>query len=168
VCFVHRNIWYRAGKVSPASNHRFHIVPIIDTAFIALLVRSLPGSVVERQLQESLSRMFPELLRFSSSSRLLEMVPEELKNAHRPSAVNVAPPPSAMQKRRTLRLIEERDNGKAKSAADAQAAPLPVADVWDGWGDGEEDDDVGSVGEQASDADLDESDDDIDLTEMGL
>ena len=35
---------------------------------------NLPGSVVERQLQESLSRMFPELLRFSSSSRLLPLV----------------------------------------------------------------------------------------------
>jgi len=44
---------------------------------------NLPGSVVERELQESLSRMFPELLRFSSSSRLLPLVPDELRDAHR-------------------------------------------------------------------------------------
>lgn len=132
-------------------------------------MRSLPGSVVERQLQESLSRMFPELLRFSSSSRLLEMVPEDLKNAHRPSAVSATSPPPSMQPRRTLRLIEERDNRKAQAAAAAQAAPLPVADVWDGWGDGEDDEDAGSAGGRVSDADLDGSDDDdLDLTEMGL
>lgn len=133
-----------------------------------MLVRSLPGSVVERQLQDSLSRMFPELLRFSSSSRLLEMVPEELKNAHRPSAVSAAPPPPSMQPRRKLRLIEERDNRKAQAAAAAQAAPLPVADVWDGWGDGADDEDAGSAAGRVSDADLDGSDDDLDLTEMGL
>lgn len=131
-------------------------------------MRSLPGSVVERQLQDSLSRMFPELLRFSSSSRLLEMVPEELKNAHRPSAANAAPPPPPMQPRRKLRLIEERDKRKAQVAAAAQAAPTPVAGVWDGWGDGADDEDAGSAGGRVSDADLDGSDDDLDLTEMGL
>jgi len=112
--------------------------------------------------------MFPELLRFSSSSRLLEMVPEELRNAHRPSAVNSAPPLTAMQPRRRLRLLEERDNQKAQAAAASRAAPLAVADVWGGWGDRAEDEHADSAGGWVSDADLDGSDDDLDLTEMGL
>ena len=44
---------------------------------------NLPGSVVERELQESLSRMLGELLRFSSSARLLPLIPPHLRDAHR-------------------------------------------------------------------------------------
>lgn len=131
-------------------------------------MRSLPGSIAERQLQDSLSRMFPELLRFSSSSRLLEMVPEDLKNAHRPSAAVAAAPPPVMQKRHTLRLLEERDNRKAKAAAPQQPAPPTAADLWDGWGDGADDEGACSGDGGAPNAYLDESDDDVDLTEMGL
>lgn len=44
---------------------------------------SLPGSTTERDLHASFARMLPELLRFSSASRLLEHVPERLQSAHR-------------------------------------------------------------------------------------
>ena len=112
--------------------------------------------------------MFPELLRFSSSSRLLEMVPEDLKNAHRPSAAVAAAAPPVMRKRHTLRMLEERDNRKAKAAAPQQPTLPPVADLWYGWGDGVEDEGACSGNEGASNSYLDESDDDVDLTEMGL
>jgi hypothetical protein len=79
--------------------------------------------------------MLPELLRFSSASRLLELIPEELQSVHRTDA------PLAL------------------------AAPAPAAaasaDVWDGWADAREADGLGL--EANSD-----SDDGLDLTEMGL
>lgn len=46
---------------------------------------NLPGSVTERQLNTSWARMLPELLRFSSRSRLLEIIPEHIKSVHRTS-----------------------------------------------------------------------------------
>lgn len=72
---------------------------------------NLPGSVVERQLHESFSRMLPELLRFSSASRLLELIPEELQKVHRTDA-----------------------------PATTAAAPIAAAsrDLWDGWNDAHE------------------------------
>lgn len=113
-----------------------------------------------------MSRMFPELLRFSSSSRLIEMVHEDLKNAHRPSVVTGAPTPIIKERRMNL-LIERRDRGNANKQV-AQA-PLPVVDLWDGWGDGvDADEGAGSAVGLASDADPDDSDGDLDLTEMGL
>lgn len=98
-------------------------------------MRSLPGSVVERQLHESFARMLPELLRFSSASRLLELIPEELQSVHRTDA------PLAL------------------------AAPAPAAaasaDVWDGWADAREADGLAHEN-------VNYSDDDLDLTGMGL
>ena len=44
---------------------------------------NLPGSVAERQLLESWSRMLPELLRFSSSHHLLKLIPKEQQECHR-------------------------------------------------------------------------------------
>jgi hypothetical protein len=52
---------------------------------------NLPGSVVERDLLSSFSRMLPELLRFSSSAHLLEAVPEELRAAHRAAEADEQP-----------------------------------------------------------------------------
>jgi hypothetical protein len=43
---------------------------------------NLPGARTERSLHASFMRMLPELLRFSSSSRLLEHIPESLRAAH--------------------------------------------------------------------------------------
>lgn len=53
---------------------------------------NLPGSRTERALHTSFARMMPELLRFSSSARLLEHIPEELQAAHRPTDGSCAPP----------------------------------------------------------------------------
>ena len=44
---------------------------------------NLPGSTRERDLNASWSRMLPEMLRFSSRHRLLDSIPDELKNAHK-------------------------------------------------------------------------------------
>ncbi|MGZ0213748.1 MAG: hypothetical protein ACKVI4_14850 [Actinomycetales bacterium] len=44
---------------------------------------NIPGSRTERSLNRSFSRMLPELLRFSSSARLLDDIPEDLQAAHR-------------------------------------------------------------------------------------
>lgn len=71
---------------------------------------NLPGSVVERDLQDSLSRMLPELLRFSSASRMVSLFPEEMQNAHRsePAALTAATNPKATDR---------------------------ASNVWDGWQD---------------------------------
>ena len=47
---------------------------------------NLPGSRTERDLLASFSRMLPELLRHSSASRLLSLIPEELQRVHRPQS----------------------------------------------------------------------------------
>lgn len=44
---------------------------------------NLPGAKTERHLLASFYRMLPELLRFSSSARLLESIPEEVRSVHR-------------------------------------------------------------------------------------
>lgn len=70
----------------------------------------MPGSVVERQLQSSLSRMFPELLRFSSAIHTLDKVPEHLKDVHRPIVAG-------------------------GSATSKPAHNDTKNGIWDGWGD---------------------------------
>ena len=50
----------------------------------------MPGSRTERALLESFSRMLPELLRFSSSSRLLTHIPESMQAVHRVGGKTVA------------------------------------------------------------------------------
>ena len=79
--------------------------------------------------------MLPELLRFSSASRLLELIPEELQNVHR------------------------TDAPVANTFAVATSASS--ANVWDGWADARESDEL------AHDH-ADDWDDDLDLTDMGL
>lgn len=98
---------------------------------------NLPGSVVERQLQTSLSRMFPELLRFSSSSRLLDLVPDHLRDVHR------------------VECSQSSSSSHTTSATDS----APSGDLWEDWQDAEE------HPRTAASAD---SDDDVDLSMMGL
>lgn len=83
----------------------------MDYSYLTRLIclRSLPGSVVERQLQASLARMFPELMRFSSARSLLDNVLPELRNAHRTSAALACVPESS--------------------------APAPRNSIWEDWGD---------------------------------
>ena len=70
----------------------------VRTICVCVCVHSLPGSRTERSLLESFSRMLPELLRFSSSARLLHQIPESLQAVHRSGTVRVLsaaslPPP---------------------------------------------------------------------------
>ena len=68
---------------------------------------NLPGSTRERDLQTSFFRMLPELLRFSSSNRLVEMFPEEVRMVHH-------------QKEAVVHCSQQ---------------PLqPSGSLWDGWG----------------------------------
>ena len=64
--------------------------------------------MVERQLQASFYRMLPELLRYSSSSRLLTHIPEDVQQIHRRDASE--PVPEA-----------------------APPAAAPAGGLWDGW-----------------------------------
>ena len=54
---------------------------------------NIPGSRTERALNKSFSRMLPELLRFSSSSRLLTEIPDELQAVHRGAITGVVGAP---------------------------------------------------------------------------
>lgn len=79
---------------------------------------NLPGSISERQLLASFSRMLPELLRFSSGSDLLKLIPEELQRHHRvPENVNDGSLAPSIQPKK-------------------KAKPKGPTDVWEGWGDG--------------------------------
>ena len=132
---------------------------------LILFVFSLPGSIVERQLQDSLSRMFPELLRFSSSSHLLSQVPDELQRAHRPDA-GPSEPASQMYVPPRLRRYNQKREAEPQAAV---AAPRPV-DIWDGWAEGAQPSPArgdrsapNSPGGYSSN-----ESDELDLTEMGV
>lgn len=103
--------------------------------------------MVERQLQDSLSRMFPELLRYSSSSRLISLVPEHLKNAHRVD---------------TEATVSSA--GSSKATLDVAGLNSMSGDLWDGWGDGGDMDD----NKESKNEIQDDDDDDFDLTAMGF
>lgn len=99
---------------------------------------NLPGSVVERQLQASWYRMMPELLRYSSSSRLLTHIPDEVQQIHRRDArepVPVEAPPAA--------------------ASDAGG-------LWDGWKS------AGPSQSSATFFPEEDDGEDLDLTDMGI
>ena len=48
---------------------------------------NLPGSTRERSMLQSFARMLPELLRHSDRTDVFERMPQHLKEAHRPRAV---------------------------------------------------------------------------------
>ena len=48
---------------------------------------NLPGSTRERHMLSSFARMLPELLRHSDRADILERIPQHLRDAHRPRAV---------------------------------------------------------------------------------
>jgi hypothetical protein len=92
-------------------------------------VRSLPGSVSERQLQESLSRMFPELMRFSSARGMLDKVDPKLRDAHKPSGAPMCVSESAIRKTQSS--------------------------IWDDWGDAEKEILHNTQGYESGDEDID-------------
>jgi TATA-box binding protein (TBP) (component of TFIID and TFIIIB) len=116
---------------------------------------NLPGSVVERQLQESFSRMLPELLRFSSANALLEKIPEELQAHHRvaeeaPAAPAVLGPAQTAKRLKTQAIA-------AKTSMKPPPAPVKT-NVWDGWADADDEATSASFG----------GDDQLDLSALGL
>ena len=98
----------------------------------ARLLRSLPGSVAQRQLLDSFSRMIPELLRFSSAHHLLAKIPEELQRVHRQDRKTTTNAPEVVVNTAKSRAIA-RSTGK-RAAPAAPAAPL---DLWDDSADAE-------------------------------
>ena len=99
---------------------------------------NLPGSVAERQLLASFSRMLPELLRFSSASALLKEIPEAQQAYHRNEGA-VLPP------------------GSPHRAPRSQALPV---DLWADWGDAA----PGASADTSGTIDLEEAS----LAELGL
>ena len=99
----------------------------------ARLPRSLPGSVAQRQLLDSFSRMIPELLRFSSAHHLLAKIPEELQRVHRQDRKTTTNAPEVVINTAKSRAIA-RSNGKRAAAPAAPAVPL---DLWDDSADAE-------------------------------
>ena len=113
---------------------------------------NLPGSVAERQLLGSFSRMLPELLRYSSASHLVNEFPEALRNVHRVKSAEDADDGEAeptraqttLRGKRALmardheeRLMQRSGRGKMKAfdyleqeIGTVEAAPRPEADSW--------------------------------------
>lgn len=107
-------------------------------------VCSLPGSIVESQLHESFYRMLPELLKYSSASRLLSSIPEEVQAIHRKNAIQPCQ--------------------SIYTAPVPVGAPMPSSSsfLWEGWNDAT---DLPTAGPGLYDCDDEE---DIDLSLMGL
>jgi hypothetical protein len=112
--------------------------------------------------------MFPELLRFSSSSHLLDKVPDCLKNIYKSTAISkTAPSEKYMTARmRTLERLE-------RTTDKATGVEIQKHDIWEGWGeslnnnnnnnnDNDKDNDY-SVDDEYSD-----ESDDFDVSSIGL
>lgn len=94
--------------------------------------------MVERQLQASWYRMMPELLRYSSSSRLLTHIPDAVQQIHR------------------------RDSSEPVPVAAPPAAAPAAGGLWDGWKS------AGTSQPSATLVPEDDDGDDLDLTDLGL
>lgn len=101
--------------------------------------RSLPGSVAERQLLESFSRMLPELLRFSSSHHLLALIPEAQQAHHRVTAARAStsqPAPPHTRKRTVKTTPAGKQRGKVKLIQEEEVAVQEEdanEGLWDDW-----------------------------------
>lgn len=88
--------------------------------------------------------MLPELLRYSSASRLLSLIPEEIQDIHRTDAAKA---PAAKSKAKTPHALPQ---------------PSSSSLLWDGWEDASEV--PGAVGRVYGSSD----EEDVDLSQMGL
>jgi len=108
---------------------------------------NLPGSIVERQLHESFMRMLPELLRYSSASRILSSIPNHVQSVHRTYPTNAS---TSECEPASLNVCAQKDKLQSSSL------------LWDGWGDADE-------LRHKTEHHYDSSDeDDLDLSNMGL
>jgi len=73
---------------------------------------NLPGSTRQRDVLHSFSRMLPELLRHSDRKDMLDLIKDELKEAHRPREV-------------------QRDDATAQQHADHEARPQRSHSLWE-------------------------------------
>lgn len=156
---------------------------------------NLPGSIAERQLLGSFSRMLPELLRFSSASHLLAKIPEEQQAHHRVArptqgavasggaadnaggaGTSAAGASSSAHSTAAAAPVHVGRARKHLAALDARTKPAPApvqpkkpVSIWDGWGDAEPAEalDGADLGLEASGA-LAGSDDELDLDALGL
>ena len=97
---------------------------------------NLPGSVAQRQLLDSFSRMLPELLRFSSAHTLLAKIPEELQRAHRQDQQGRNEAPEAVAdtaRNRAIARAEKKKKTATQGSGASTSADAPV-DLWEGWG----------------------------------
>jgi len=169
---VHTHFEYNGGSVGA----RHSLLPYT----LRLATRSLPGSVVERDLLESFSRMLPgahrprpvrathshsratalrtELLRYSSKRFLLDIIPEELQEHHKVKPALLLPPS-------TLRTAPLTTIGRARQHLVPKPMGQKPIDLWAGWDDASP---ALSGGTQLGDDRDANDDDDLDLNELGL
>ena len=92
---------------------------------------NLPGSVAQRQLLDSFSRMLPELLRFSSAHTLLAKIPDELQRAHRHDQATGRHEPELVVNSAKHRAIARADKKRGAASSQPQpAAPRKPVDLW--------------------------------------
>ena len=92
---------------------------------------NLPGSVAQRQLFASFSRMLPELLRFSSSSGLLSLIPSEQQEHHHVGANG---------EQQELMPVQVNSKRARKTQSLTKTSTTASGDdVWAGWGDNDDD-----------------------------
>ena len=124
---VRRNLLHRQGQVRFAETGlpcRFHAHALVPA-------RSLPGSVAQRQLLDSFSRMLPELLRFSSAHTLLAKISDELQRAHRHDQATGRHEPELVVNSAKHRAIARADKKRGAASSQPQpAAPRKPVDLW--------------------------------------
>ena len=92
---------------------------------------NLPGSVAQRQLLDSFSRMLPELLRFSSAHTLPAKIPDELQRAHRHDQATSRHEPELVVNSAKHRAIARADKKRGAGSSQPQpAAPRKPVDLW--------------------------------------
>ena len=121
---------------------------------------NLPGSVAERQLLESFSRMLPELLRFSSASHLLSNISEEMQAYHKVNRGAAGPSSEGADPPAQRQFVVA--NKTRQKLGGGIAAPKKQSSLWDGW------EDAANTTQQPELNLDDEGDDDLDLGAIGL
>ena len=154
--FTRRDVASTNNLPSPQLDTSKHLVSVTPPR------RSLPGSVAQRQLLDSFSRMLPELLRFSSAHTLLAKIPEDLQRAHRTD-------PNAAKKTQSVVVNTAKSRAIARSNKQKEVVlDQAPEDLWSGWGGGIGEDDLVESHDTSSISFLDLGGGDASLTALGL